>query len=121
MSIRAQFEAAAQRARQQVQVSTPALGVVYVKRLTVAEVQERHSATETATPIASLMARAIVDADGKPVFDAANAQDVAMLSSLTFADASPIIEAINGHNGLGQQAQAQALKNSLPSAGSSLG
>lgn len=119
--IRVAFAAAAMLARQSVSVFSPALGVVYVKRLTVAEVQERRPEAENTTPIASLLARGIIDEGGSAVFDAANPQDVELLSSLNFADVSPILDAINGKNGLGPKAEAQALKNSPPSAGSSLG
>jgi hypothetical protein len=119
MSIRQQFEAAAQRARRPIPVHSPALGLVYVKLLSVAEVQERRNEAANATPIASLLARAIVDEAGQPVFDAAKEADIGLLCELSFADASPILEAINGANGLGQGAAEQALKNSPPSAGSS--
>ena len=116
LSIRERFKAAAMRASRPTPVQTAALGLVYVKRLSVHEVQERRKSDSDASPIASLLARAIVDEAGNPEFDAASADDIGILSELDFSDVSPLIAAINTSQGIGPEGEAQALKNLPPSA-----
>lgn len=121
MSIREVFKQAAMRAATPQKVVTPNLGVVHVKQLSVGEIEQRRKEDADASPIASLLARAIVDESGACVFDAANPVDIGILSEINFADVSPIITAINTSQGPGPEAEAQALKNLPPIEGSSLG
>jgi hypothetical protein len=119
-SIKELFKAAALRASKPNKVVTPTLGTVYVKRLSVFEVQERRKEDSDASPIASLLARAIVDEFGNHIFNASNVEDIGILNELDFADVAPLITAINTSEGIGQDGEAQALKNSQPSAETSL-
>lgn len=110
-TIRERISSAAMRASKPTKVQVPALGTVYVKRLSVAEVEARRDETENATPIASLLARAIVDEEGNAVFDPANPDDIGLLRDLEFAEVSPLISAINSSQGIGAEGEAAALKN----------
>lgn len=110
-TIRERIAQAALRATKPTKIETEALGTVYVKRLSVAEVEARRQEADNATPISGLLARAIVDESGNQVFDPANPDDIALLRDLEFADASPLIAAINTSQGIGPDGEAAALKN----------
>ena len=64
-------------------VDVPGWGTVYVRQLTVAEVEEQAADTEGAQDkdrIARPAARVLSDADGQRVFDPKSEEDVALLA-----------------------------------------
>lgn len=93
-------------------VEVPGWGTLYVKQMTVAEVtaniNDAKIGKDDQQALVRGAARVICDESGKLLFDAANADDIALLAKQPWVLLSKIITAANRINGLSEEAQAEA-------------
>jgi hypothetical protein len=108
--IKTRFKARALAAGEPIAVQTDALGLVYVKRITVASSKQMQDKNGRLDEEKALL-HSVSDEYGNLIFDSNSADDVAIVRDLSKHEVASILLVIYTGNGLAQAGQAAAEKN----------